>query len=115
SVTLTSNSWRPIAMFIPKKHISRRTVLRGMGVALTLPMLEAMTPAQTPSRQTALNGKTKFIAIENPHGAGGSCMYGKQMHYWQPVKEGRDFEMSLSLAPLEPFKQHITIVSDSDC
>ena len=55
-------------MFITKKHISRRTVLRGAGVALALPLLDSMVPAQTPLARTAANPKTRFTGIFVPHG-----------------------------------------------
>ena len=55
-------------MFITKKHISRRTVLRGAGVALALPLLDSMIPAQTPLARTAANPKTRFTGIFVPHG-----------------------------------------------
>ena len=55
-------------MFITKKHISRRTFLRGAGVALALPLLDSMVPAQTPLRKTAANPKTRFTGIFVPHG-----------------------------------------------
>ena len=63
-------------MFITKKHISRRTVLRGMGVAVSLPLLESMLPAQTPMSQTAANAPANLAAIEIVHGAAGSSPYG---------------------------------------
>ena len=56
-------------MFITKKHIPRRTFLTGLGVTLALPLLESMIPAQTPSRQTAANVKTRFTGIFVPYGA----------------------------------------------
>ncbi len=55
-------------MFITKKHISRRTVLRGAGVALALPLLDSMIPAQTPLAKTAAVPKTRFTGIFVPHG-----------------------------------------------
>jgi hypothetical protein len=55
-------------MFITKKHISRRTVLRGAGVVLSLPLLDSMIPAQTPLARTAANPKTRFTGIFVPHG-----------------------------------------------
>src|SRR6187401_1588691 len=57
-------------MFISKNHLSRRAVLRGLGVTISLPLLEAMVPAQTPLRQTAAAPKTRLACIEIPHGAG---------------------------------------------
>lgn len=102
-------------MFITKKHISRRTVLRGMGAAVALPLLESMLPAQTPMRKTAAATRTRFAAIQMPHGASGSCPYGRAQHYWSPVKEGKDFEFTMSLRPLEPFREYLTIITDTDC
>jgi hypothetical protein len=54
-------------MFITKKHMSRRTVLRGMGAAVALPFLEAMAPAATPLRQTAAVPKSRLCTIEIVH------------------------------------------------
>jgi len=73
-------------MFITKKHLSRRTVLRGMGASISLPLLESMVPAQTPLRQTAAAPKTRLTCIYVPHGA----IMGK----WTPATEGREFEFS---------------------
>ncbi len=102
-------------MFITKKHISRRTVLRGMGVAVALPFLESMVPAQTPIRQTAAAPRSRFAGIEIVHGSAGSTMYGTEKNLWAPEKEGRDFEFSKILEPLEPFRNHITVISNTDC
>jgi hypothetical protein len=56
--------------FITKKHIPRRTFLRGAGVTLALPLLDSMIPAQTPLSKTAANPKTRFTGIFVPHGMG---------------------------------------------
>src|ERR1043166_1289554 len=101
-------------MFITKKHLSRRTVLRGMGVTVALPLLDSMVPAQTPVSKTAASPKTRLACIEMVHGAAGSTGEGSEKHYWSPEKEGRDFAFSQSLEPLEPFREYITIVSDTD-
>ncbi|HEY1342445.1 MAG TPA: DUF1552 domain-containing protein [Bryobacteraceae bacterium] len=100
--------------FITKKHLSRRTVLRGMGAALSLPLLDSMVPAQTPLSKTAAAPRTRLCAIEMVHGAAGSTGEGTNKHYWAPEKEGADFEFSQSLQPLEPYRDYITIVSDTD-
>ncbi len=102
-------------MFITKKHISRRTMLRGMGAAVALPFMESMVPAQTPLKNTAANPKSRFAAIEIVHGNGGSTMYGTQNNLWAPGTEGRDFEFGEIMKPLEPFQEYLTIVSDTDC
>jgi len=100
--------------YITKKHISRRTLLRGMGVSLALPLLDSMVPAQTPLSKTAATPKPRLACIEMVHGAAGSTGEGTNKHYWAPEKEGRDFEWSQSLEPLAPYRDYITIVSDTD-
>jgi hypothetical protein len=101
-------------MFLSRKHLSRRTVLRGLGAAVSLPLLESMVPAQTPLRKTAAAPRTRLAAVEIVHGAGGSTIDGVAKHYWSPVKEGKDFEFTLSLSPLEPYREYLTIISDTD-
>jgi hypothetical protein len=101
-------------MFIAKKHLSRRTVLRGMGASLALPLLDSMVPAQTPLRQTAASPRTRLACIEMVHGAAGSAGQSDGNHYWSPEKEGTDFDFSYSLEPLAPFREYITIVSGTD-
>src|SRR5215471_8527476 len=90
-------------MFISKKHLSRRTFLRGAGVTLSLPLLEAMLPAQTPLRQTAANPKTRFAGIFFPHGMAPG--------YWVPKAQGSDFELPFIMQPLEPLRDRIVILS----
>src|SRR5690242_15536756 len=101
-------------MFIAKKHLSRRTVLRGMGASLALPFLDSMVPAQTPLSKTAASPKTRLACIEMVHGAAGSTGDGSAKHYWSPAKEGSDFEITQTLQPLEPYRDYLTIVSDTD-
>ena len=101
-------------MFITKKHLSRRTILRGMGVSLALPLLDSMVPAQTPVVKTAALPKTRLACIEMVHGAAGSTADGTEKHYWSPAEEGRDFKFSQTLEPLDPLREYITIVSDTD-
>ncbi|MBI4475053.1 MAG: DUF1552 domain-containing protein [Acidobacteria bacterium] len=102
-------------MLVTKKHISRRTVLRGMGSAIALPFLEAMVPAQTPLRNTAATPKSRFAAIEVVHGCAGSTPHGNDLALWRPFKEGRDFEFGTIIKPVEPFRDYVTIVSNLDC
>src|SRR5438874_8907389 len=90
-------------MFITKKHIPRRTVLRGAGAALALPFLEAMVPAATALAQTAANPKPRFVGCFVPHGMAPG--------YWVPNKEGTGFEMPFVFKPLEPFRDQVTILS----
>ncbi|MBX5460052.1 MAG: DUF1552 domain-containing protein [Steroidobacteraceae bacterium] len=90
-------------MFILKKHLSRRTVLRGMGASIGLPLLDAMVPAATAVAKTAAAPKPRMAFIYFPHGA----VMGK----WTPQKEGRDFDLPPILAPLKPFQKYLTVVS----
>jgi hypothetical protein len=91
-------------MFITKKHLSRRTFLRGAGVTIALPFLESMVPAATPLRQTAAS-KTRFGAIYFPHGC--------TMYKWTPEGEGTNFQFSEILEPMKPFRDQLTIISDT--
>jgi hypothetical protein len=93
-------------MFITKKHIPRRTFLRGVGATVALPFLEAMLPAQTPLRQTAAAPARRFVGIWHPHGAAPG--------YWSPVQEGSDFEFSFITKPLEPFRDRVVLISGLD-
>src|SRR5688572_31456678 len=90
-------------MFIAKKHIARRTFLRGAGVTLALPLLESMVPALTPARLTAAAPVRRFVGIWHPHGASPG--------YWSPLQEGRDFDFSFITKPLEPFRSKVTLIS----
>jgi hypothetical protein len=101
-------------MFIARKHISRRTVLRGMGVSLALPFLDSMVPAQTPLRKTAASPRSRLACIEMVHGAAGSAIEAFSKHYWSPAGAGANFDFSYTLEPLAPFREYITIVSGTD-
>jgi hypothetical protein len=101
-------------MFITQKHLSRRTVLRGIGATVALPFLDAMVPAAKQLRKTAAVRKPRLAAIEMVHGAAGSSVEGLEKHYWSPVKEGKGFDFTLSLSPLEPHRDYLTIISDTD-
>lgn len=102
-------------MFITGKHLSRRTALKGVGVTLALPLLEAMIPARVAYARSAARPNVRLVCIENVHGAAGSTSYGLKNHLWSPAGVGRDFDLSAgSLAPLEPFRDYLTIVSNTD-
>src|SRR5262245_55085890 len=102
-------------MTLTKRHLSRRAVLKGMGVTVALPFLDAMAPAATPLAATAATGKLRFVAMEMVHGAAGSSNYGAQHNLWSPAEVGRGFDLTpTSLAPLEPFRDDLTIVSNTD-
>jgi len=90
-------------MFISKKHLSRRTFLRGAGVAVGLPLLDAMVPAWTALAQTAAAPKPHMGFIYFPLGA--------IMDQWTPAAVGKSFELPTIIKPLEPFKNQLTIIS----
>ena len=89
---------------ITKKHLSRRTLLRGIGTAISLPLLDSMVPAQTPLVKTAANPEIRLGMCFIPHGA--------VMANWTPPGEGADFKLSRTLAPLEPFKDQVVVVTN---
>ena len=101
-------------MFITKRHLSRRAVLRGMGATVALPFLEAMVPAQTLLRKTAAASRIRLACIEMVHGSAGSTQEGIDKHYWMPKKEGADFDFTMILKPLEPFRDYLTVVTQTD-
>ena len=100
--------------FITKKHLSRRTVLRGLGVSLGLPFLDAMAPAQTPIAKTAAVPRPRLCCIEMVHGSAGSTVDGSNKHYWSPEKDGADFEFTETLEPLAPFRPYLTVITGTD-
>src|SRR5882672_4260154 len=102
-------------MFITKKHISRRSVLHGMGAAISLPFLEAMLPAQTPTRRSAATPKSRFAAIEVVHGSAGSTEWGTSEGLLVPKKDGTDFDFGMIVKPLEAFRDYTTLVTMTDC
>ncbi len=96
-------------MFLTKKHLSRRAVLRGAGVTLALPLLDAMIPAATALAQTAASPKMRMGFFYIPHGAiMGNTSHGPQMDRWTPSGAGADFKLSPILASLEPHKRFVT-------
>ncbi|MGQ0734831.1 MAG: DUF1552 domain-containing protein [Acidobacteriota bacterium] len=102
-------------MYLTKKHISRRTMLRGMGVTMALPFLDAMVPSGTALAKTAATGKIRLSCIEMVHGSAGATKIGLEKHMWSPAAAGRQFDLSpSSLSPLEPFRDALTIVSNTD-
>lgn len=91
-------------MFITKKHIARRSLLRGAGVALGLPLLDAMLPATTALAQTPAAGTPRFFAGFVPHGAAPG--------FWVPETEGKlGAELPYIWKPLEPFRDHLNIMT----
>ena len=91
-------------MFISKMALSRRTVLRGMGATLALPLLDAMVPALTQTVKTAANPPRRFGAVFVP--------LGERPGYWTPATVGSNFEFTPILKPIEKFREHVTVVSE---
>jgi hypothetical protein len=91
-----------MATYLTKKHLNRRTFLRGTGTTLALPFLESMVPAGTALAQSALP-KTRFCAIYTPHGA--------TMSRWTPATAGKNFQFTEILQPLEKFRDRINVVT----
>jgi hypothetical protein len=91
-------------MFITRKHISRRTLLRGAGATLALPLLDAMFPAATALAQTPALPKTRFF--------GGFVPHGMAPGYWIPAAEGAlPASLPFNFKPLEPYRDHTVILS----
>ena len=102
-------------MIITRTPLSRRSVLKGMGVTVALPMLEAMVPARTVSARAARAARPRLVAIEMVHGSAGATVFGMEKHLWSPALAGSAFDLGPSvLSPLEPYRQHLTIVSNTD-
>jgi len=89
-----------MASFITRRHLSRRTLLRGAGASLALPLLDSMVPAlsATPKAQP------RFGAIYFPHGA--------TMTRWTPADDGREFTFSEILQPLAPYRAHVNVITN---
>ena len=101
-------------MYLTKKHLSRRTVLRGMGVTMAMPLLDAMIPAHALPAQAAMASPTRLAAIEMVHGSAGATKLGIERNLWSPSAAGSDFDLTpTSLLPLDPMREHLTIVSNT--
>ena len=86
-------------MIVTKKSLPRRTFLRGMGVTLALPLLDAMTPALTASAKPVV--RLGFVYVPN----------GIIMSKWTPTTEGADFQFASTMKPLEPFRERLLVMS----
>ena len=91
-------------MFITKKALPRRTVLRGLGATVALPFLEAMVPAMTAHAKTVANPPKRFGAVMVP--------LGERPGYWTPTTVGSDFEFMPIMKPMEKFRDHVTVISE---
>jgi hypothetical protein len=96
-------------MYLTRKHLSRRAVLRGVGVSVGLPLLDAMIPAATALAQTAAAPKLRAGFFYIPHGAiMWNTSHGAAMDHWTPSGAGADFRLSPIMEPLEGFKHYVT-------
>ena len=102
--------------FLTGKHLSRRTFLRGTGVSVALPFMDAMVPAGRLWRDPA-QLSTRLIAMEETMGCAGGNDWGDTQNLFAPAKVGRDFDFSAKsqLKPLEAFREYLTVVSQTDC
>ena len=90
-------------MIITKMSLPRRTVLRGLGAAVALPLLDAMVPAASALSQTAARPTRRFGTVYVPNGIA--------MEHWKPAEEGRGFGLTPILQPLAAFKDQMTVIS----
>jgi hypothetical protein len=90
-------------MIITQKHLSRRTFLRGAGGLIGLPLLDAMVPALGWARDTKPQTPTRLCFVYVPN--------GMVMSSWTPATQGKDFEFTPILKPLEPFREHTLVLS----
>jgi hypothetical protein len=89
-------------MFITKRHIPRRTFLRGIGASVALPLLDAMVPALAATPKPV----SRYSFLHVPHGASPG--------YWRPKGSGKQWELSRILTPVAAFKDRMTVISDTD-
>ncbi len=98
--------------FVSKKKIARRTFLRGAGATVALPLLDAMVPAFANDSAN----RTRLVCIEEVHGLPGCNKWGAENFLFAPSTEGRDYELQQlnALKSLEPWREHFTIISNTD-
>ena len=99
------------------KYLPRRTFLRGIGTTVALPFLDAMVPAgRSGAAILAAADTTRLVCIEEVHGLPGCNEWGADRHLFAPATVGRDFELveDNPLKSLEPFRDHLTIISNTD-
>ena len=99
--------------FLTQKTIARRTFLKGAGASVALPMLDAMVPAFA---STIDDNRTRLVCIEEVHGLPGCNEWGQTQYLFAPSTQGRDYELlpANALKPLEPWREHFSIISNTD-
>jgi hypothetical protein len=102
--------------FLNGKPLPRRAFVQSLGATVALPFLDAMVPTGRAYRRFAPVERTRLVAIEMVHGAAGCNELGAKMNLWSPASVGRQFDLSpTALSPLEKYRQHLTIISNTDC
>src|SRR6059058_5480164 len=94
-------------MFVSKKAIPRRTVLRGIGATLALPLLDSMVPAFSAFAATSAKPINRFGVVYVPN--------GMIMQNYLPTTEGAAYELTPTLSALAPFREHLLVVSGLEC
>ncbi len=101
--------------FLAGKPLPRRTFLQSMGATVALPYLDAMIPVGRNASRFGPSDKTRLVAIEMVHGAAGSNELGAKLNFWSPAATGRKFDLSpTALNSLEPWRDYLTIISNTD-
>jgi len=102
--------------FITGKQMPRRTFLRGVGVTMALPFLDAMIPARNVLARAAAPDRTRLVCIEEVHGLAGCNNWGATKHLFAPATTGSDFTLvpDNPLSTIDAFRDHMTIVSNTD-
>ena len=91
-------------------------MLKGLGATIALPFLDAMTPAGRAAGAASPATNLRLVCVEMVHGSAGSSAIGIKKNLWAPAAVGRDFDLGpTSLISLEPFRDYLTIVSNTDC
>ena len=93
-------------MIITRKAIPRRTVLRGLGASVALPLLDGMVPAFAAMRQSPANPVQRLGIVYVPN--------GMRMEHWTPSIDGVGFDFQEVLQPLEPFRDHLRVLTGLD-
>ena len=102
-------------MFITKKHLSRRTVLKGAGVTLALPFLDAMVPAATAQSQDRCRREAaRRLFLYSSRRDQGNTAHGPAMDRWTASGSGADFKLNAIMQSLEPFKKYVSTVGNLD-
>ena len=100
--------------FLNGKPLPRRTFVKGLGATFALPYLDAMIPIGRAASRLAPD-RTRLVAIEMVHGAAGCNELGAKMNMWAPAAAGRQFDLApTALRSLEPYRKHLTIISNTD-